>query len=85
MNSGTRALRWLLPLVNLATAQMRNEDLISAESNYLQCIAIIEKHEGRLSSRLINPLNGLGATYNRGGLYEQGATSCTNARCESIM
>jgi len=76
---GEAGVEMVTPLMNLATAQMHNEDLISAESNYQKCIAIIEKHEGRLSSRLINPLNGLGATYNRGGLHEQAAKTYERA------
>jgi len=76
---GEDSMELITPLVNLATAQMRTDDLISAEANYRQCIAIIEKNEGKLSRRLINPLNGLGATYNRSGLYEQGIAAYERA------
>lgn len=67
---GADTIELATPLVNLATMQTKNGDHLSAETNYKRCIAIIEKHEGRLSARLINPLNGLGATYNRAEQYE---------------
>ncbi len=68
---GSDSMELTTPLVNLATMQLRNGPLQSAEASYKRCVAIIENHEGLLSERLINPLNGLGATYNRLGLYEQ--------------
>ena len=67
------------PLDNLATAQMMKGDLVAAENNYKASIAIIEKHQGILSLRLVNPLIGLGATYNRSALYEEGAESFERA------
>lgn len=68
---GPDAIELATPLVNLATMQMRNEQLEFAEQIYRDAIAIIESHEKMLSKRLINPLTGLGATYNRLGLYDQ--------------
>ncbi len=40
-----------------------------AETNYQAAIAILEKHAGFLSMRLVNPLVGLGETYIRGEQY----------------
>jgi TonB family protein len=57
------------PLTNLATAQLRNGDLPSAETNYQAAIALLEKREGFLSARLINPLVGLGEAYVRSEQY----------------
>lgn len=57
------------PLTNLATAQLRNGDLRDAESSYQAAIALLEKHAGFLSMRLINPLVGLGETYIRDEQY----------------
>lgn len=68
---GPDSLELVTPLVNLATMQMRNGPLESAEANYKRAVAIIEQHQGILSPRLLNPLVGLGAAYNRLGLYEQ--------------
>jgi tetratricopeptide (TPR) repeat protein len=68
---GPDSMELVTPLINLATTQMRNGPLASAEANYKRCVTIIESHQGILSGRLINPLIGLGATYNRLGLYEQ--------------
>lgn len=68
---GTDSLELAAPLDNLATAQMLNGDLTAAEQSYRRGIALIARHEGQLSPRLINPYIGLGATYNRGGLHEK--------------
>jgi tetratricopeptide (TPR) repeat protein len=68
---GDKSIELAGPLTNLATVQMRRGDLTAAESNYQSSITLIERAEGILSPRLINPLVGLGATYNRGGLYGQ--------------
>lgn len=68
---GEKSIELATPLSNLATAQMHNGDLTAAESNYQAAIALIEKSEGILSTRLVNPLVGLGATYYRAGLYSQ--------------
>jgi tetratricopeptide (TPR) repeat protein len=68
---GDRSIELAGPLTNLATVQMRRGDLTAAEANYQSSITLIERAEGILSPRLINSLIGLGATYNRAGLYGQ--------------
>jgi tetratricopeptide (TPR) repeat protein len=68
---GPDAMQMVTPLVNLATMQLQVGSLTPAEANYKRSIAIIERHEGRLSARLINPLLGVGAAYNRAGMYQQ--------------
>jgi len=67
------------PLVNLAVMQSQTGNLTAAEQNYRAAIAVMERHEGMLSSRLINPLSGLGHTYNRAGMYEQAIKSFDRA------
>jgi len=67
------------PLINLAVMQSQTGNVTAAEQNYRAAIAIIERHEGMLSSHLINPLIGLGHTYNRSGLYEQAIASFERA------
>jgi len=76
---GADHIRMVTPLVNLAITQAKNGDLPAAEANYKESILIIEKQEGVLSPRLINPLSGLGSTYNRAGLYEQGIEALERA------
>lgn len=66
---GAEALEMAAPLTNLATLRMRQGQLIEAELGYKQAVALIERHDGPASARLINPLVGLGETYLRGGLY----------------
>ena len=68
---GPESLELASPVDNLATVQMLNGELVGAEGNYQRSIALIKRREGILSDRLINPYIGLGATYNRAGLYEQ--------------
>ena len=76
---GADHIKMVTPLVNLAITQAKNGDLPEAEANYKESILIIEKQEGVLSPRLINPLSGLGSTYNRAGLYEQGIEALERA------
>ena len=57
------------PVINLATAQLRNGDLRDAETNYQAAISLLELREGYLSPRLSNPLVGLGETYVRREQY----------------
>jgi tetratricopeptide (TPR) repeat protein len=76
---GADHIKMVTPLVNLAITQAKNRDLPAAEANFKESIAIIEKREGVLSPRLINPLSGLGSAYNRAGLYEQGIVALERA------
>lgn len=68
---GPNSIELGAPLDNLATTLMLKGDLVFAEQTYQRSIAIIKQNEGQLSPRLINPHVGLGATYNRAGLYEE--------------
>ena len=76
---GADHIKMVTPLVNLAITQAKNGDLQAAEVSYKESIAIIEKQEGVLSPRLINPLSGLGSNYNRAGLYELGIETLERA------
>lgn len=76
---GDDSLELAGPLINLALMQSQTGRLPDAEQNYRAAIAIIEQHEGALSSRLINPLSGLGHTYNRAGMYDQAIESFERA------
>lgn len=67
------------PLINLAIMQSHNGELPAAEQNYRTAISLIERHEGMLSARLINPLSGLGHTFNRAGNYEKAIESFDRA------
>jgi len=49
-------------ITNLGIAQHHNQDYDSAQLNFASAIGIIERIEDRLSSALINPLQGLAAT-----------------------
>jgi len=66
---GADSVELASPLVDLATAQLRNGNLAEAEANYQAAIALLERHAGFLSPRLITPLEGLGETYVRGAQY----------------
>jgi TonB family protein len=68
---GEDSIRLAGPLDNLATLQMLGGDLVAAENTYRLSISLVEAAEGILSPRLVNAYIGLGATYNRAGLYEQ--------------
>ena len=68
---GTESIRLVAPINNLATAHMMAGDLVTAENTYKRSMALTQRREGILSERLINIYIGLGATYNRAGLYEQ--------------
>ena len=81
---GEKSIELATPLSNLATAQMRLGELVGAETNYRASIAIIEAEEGLASTRLINPLVGLGETYMRGGLYAGRQTPPTAGLCRPI-
>lgn len=76
---GEDAIELATPLINLAVMQSSTGDLPAAEQNYRASIRIIERHEGMLSPRLINPLTGLGHTYNRAGMYNEAIESFDRA------
>jgi len=61
----------IIPLVNLAVMQAKTGELTAAEQNYRIAIGVIERVDGFFSPRLVNPLSGLGHTYNRAGRYDQ--------------
>ncbi len=66
---GDSSVELAAPLINLATAQVRNGDLQDAEANYQAAISLLELREGYLSPRLANPLVGLGETLMRSEQY----------------
>jgi TonB family protein len=57
----------VVPLTNLATAQLRAGDLLAAESNYTTAVALVERHAGIVSPQLVTPLTGLAQTHMRAG------------------
>ncbi len=69
----------VVPLTNLATAQLRAGDLLAAEGNYTAAISLVEKHAGIVSPRLITPLTGLAQTYMRAGQPVQATESYERA------
>ena len=76
---GAGAIELATPLINLAVMQSLGGNLTAAEQNYRSAIAIIEREESALSPRLINPLSGLGHTYNRAGNYDEAIESFERA------
>lgn len=54
-------------LSNLALVQHRNKQFDAAQQNFAASIEIIEDVDDRLSSKLVNPLKGLGAAQLEGG------------------
>lgn len=66
---GPDSIELASPLTNLATAQLRSDDLPAAEASYKAAVELLEKRDGFLSPRLINPLVGLGETYVRSEQY----------------
>lgn len=62
---GPDSEQMIVPLTNFATTQVEVGDFAAAEENYTKAIVLIEKYDGTLSPRLINPLIGLGGVYNR--------------------
>jgi tetratricopeptide (TPR) repeat protein len=54
-------------LSNLALVQHRNKQYDAAQQNFAAAIDIIEDVDDRLSSKLVNPLKGLGAAQLEGG------------------
>ena len=76
---GEGSIELVAPFDNLATVQMLSGDYVAAENNYHASIELIERNQGILAPRLINPLIGLGATYNRTGLYDQGVEAFERA------
>ncbi len=66
---GASSIEVAAPLINLATAQLRNGDLRDAEANYRAAISLLELRDGYLSLRLANPLVGLGETLVRSEQY----------------
>jgi tetratricopeptide (TPR) repeat protein len=71
-NYGNASLEAALAQINLATVQSRTGENEAAIENYTNSIAIIEKAEGIISPRLINPLMGLASAYNATGSYDLG-------------
>ena len=69
----------VVPLTNLATAQLRAGDLLAAEGNYTAAVTLVEKHAGIVSPRLITPLTGLAQTYMRAGQLVQATESYERA------
>jgi tetratricopeptide (TPR) repeat protein len=69
---GNASLEAALAQINLATVQSRTGEYETAVENYTNSIAIIEKVEGIISPRLINPLMGLASAYNATGAYDLG-------------
>ncbi len=69
---GDDSLQAALALTNVATAQTKTGDLPAALTSYEVSIKLIEKHEGIISPRLINPLMGLAATHNALGASDLG-------------
>ncbi len=57
------------PLVDLAVAQRNGADLPTAALNLSTAVALIEKHHGPLSEKLIGPLTALGDIYNESGQF----------------
>jgi tetratricopeptide (TPR) repeat protein len=76
---GADDIRLVAALNNFATTLMLSNDLIGAENIYQRSLALVERLEGILSPRLINTFIGLGATYNRAKLYEQGTEAFERA------
>jgi tetratricopeptide (TPR) repeat protein len=69
---GDGSLQAALALANLATVQTKTGNLPAALNSYEVSIDLIEKHEGIISPRLINPLMGLAATHNALGAFDLG-------------
>jgi tetratricopeptide (TPR) repeat protein len=69
---GNASLEAALAQINLATVQSRTGEYDAAIENYTKSIAIIEKAEGIISTRLLNPLMGLASAYNASGAYDLG-------------
>jgi len=69
---GDDSLQAALARANVATAQTKTGDLPAALTSYEVSIKLIEKNEGIISPRLINPMMGLAATYNALGVFDSG-------------
>jgi TonB family protein len=69
----------VVPLTNLATAQLRAGDLLAAEGNYSAAVSLLEKHAGIVSPGLVTPLTGLAQTYMRAGQFVQATESYAQA------
>jgi tetratricopeptide (TPR) repeat protein len=76
---GDDSLETALALTNVATAQTKTGDLPAAVASYEISIDLIEKREGIISPRLINPLMGLAATHNNLGAYDAGLSNYERA------
>jgi tetratricopeptide (TPR) repeat protein len=76
---GPTSSKLAAPLNNLATSMMLNGALLDAEKTYQRSIAITKASDGLLSPKLINAYIGLGATYNRAGLYEKAEEALSTA------
>jgi tetratricopeptide (TPR) repeat protein len=63
--------RLAVPLMNLASAQLRAGDLPSAEANYLASIRVLENAAGIVAPGLVGPLTGLAQTYLQTRRYPQ--------------
>lgn len=66
-------------LTNLAIVQHRNKQFDAAQQNFSASIEVIEDIEDRLSSRLVNPLKGLGASQLEGGRPDLAAATFSRA------
>ena len=69
---GKRSIELADPMINLASVYRNSGNTQSAQATYSAAIEIIEDNNDMLSAELINPLIGLGATYNDAGLHELG-------------
>ncbi len=66
-------------LTNLAIVQHRNQQFDAAQQNFEASIEIIEDIDDRLSTRLVNPLKGLGAAQLEAGRPDLAAGTFTRA------
>ena len=60
---GVESTEWAVELSELAEIRRRAGQLDEAESGFLAAIATISRNDGKLASNLVQPLVGLGATY----------------------
>jgi len=55
----------------LGNAQLRKGNLVAAESTFTEALRLVEQHANRSSSKLVDPLRGLGYTLAASGHHEQ--------------
>jgi len=77
--NGPQSTETAKALTNLAIVQHRNKQYDSAQQNFEASIEIIEDVEDRLSTSLVNPLKGLGASQLEGGRPDLAAGTFTRA------